>query len=134
MYHLVCVRMVEGLGDLGDDVHGTIRRHRSGALRCVGVRAVDELHGDPQLAVLALAAVVDGNDVRVVEASGDVRLAQEAGAEVRVAGQFLREHLQRIVTRQRRVGRQVHGAHSALAELTDDPIARDLCALRQQAT
>ena len=81
---------------------GARRGHPPVAQLVVGVGARDVLHGDPQLAVVGLAAVVDGDDVGVVERGGDVGLADESGAEVRVVGQFGGQDLQRVAARQRR--------------------------------
>ena len=58
------------------------------------VAAADQPHRDDQLAVL-LAGVVDGDDVRVLEAGREPRLAQEAVAEALVAAEVACDHLQR---------------------------------------
>ena len=47
----------------------------------IGIGAGDVLHGDPQVALVGFAAVVDGDDVGVVEQRCDVGLADEALAE-----------------------------------------------------
>lgn len=65
MDHAAGVGVVEGFGDIADDVHGALRWHGAASLGGVGVGAVHELHGDPQLAVGGLPAVEDGNDVRM---------------------------------------------------------------------
>jgi hypothetical protein len=66
VHHVALVGMVERLADLRDDVHGALRGHQALAQRAVGVGAVDELHGNPQLAV-GFTAVVHGDDVGVIQ-------------------------------------------------------------------
>src|SRR5205823_13807018 len=57
------------------------------------VAAGDVAHRDVELA-LVLAGVVDRDDVRMVERSGELRLAQEALAKALVLGQLRCEQLQ----------------------------------------
>jgi len=65
----VGVRIVEGIGHLGDDVHHERQRQRLVPLeKRIEVRPAHILHGDEGAAVLALLHhVVDGDDVGMAE-------------------------------------------------------------------
>ena len=84
MDHALVVRVVERLGDLGGDLRG-----ERGCYSAVGVEpgaqglAVDELHrevGDGS----DLPAVVDADDVRMVERPAEIRLSNEPFEEARI--------------------------------------------------
>ena len=72
---------------------------------CFQVAAVDQPHVDIEAAV-DLAVIVDGDDVRVVQPGGGVRLPAEPLGEAGVLGQVRRKHLDRHDS----VGRGVVGA------------------------
>ena len=116
MHHVVGVREVERLGDLGDDMHGALGGHGPFEQRGVGVGAVDELHRDPQLAIGGLPAVVDRHDLRVLEGGRHVGLADESCPKVGITRQFGGEHFECGLARQARVGGQVHRAHAPGAQ------------------
>jgi hypothetical protein len=51
----------------------------------IGVGTVDELHGDPQLAIVGVPAVVHRHDLGMLQCGGDVGFADEACPKVAVA-------------------------------------------------
>ena len=75
----VVVEVVDGAGDLGDEVDGFVERQRSVAEECSQIVAVDEIHGAPQLPFL-VTGVVDRHDARVADAGGQTRLGEEPAA------------------------------------------------------
>ena len=83
--------------------------------------AVDVLHRDEQARLVA-AGVVDLHDVRVRDARGEPRLAQEPGPKALVVGQVLREHLERDRPSEHRVVREIDGRHTAAAERALDRV------------
>ena len=99
MQHLVTVRVVQSVGDGGDDPH-----HLGGgnAFRILvaqqpgGVGAVDEFHRDPQLA-FEVPPVVDGDDVRVAQCGDHLGLQVETLAVFLVAADRGTEHFECIV-------------------------------------
>ena len=78
------------------------------------VAALDVLHH--QVRPLARVVVVDGDQVRVLEAGGDLRLAAEAPAVVVLGGQRVGEHLDRDLAVEPLVGRQPDDGHPAVPE------------------
>ena len=84
--------------------------------------ALDHLHGDVVRA-LGLAAVVDGDDVRVREPGCRLRLAAEALDEEVVARVALVEDLDRDAAPELLVLGEVDVGHAAGAELPQDPVA-----------
>ena len=100
--HPAPVRVVEGAGDCGDDLHDEFLGHAGWVpfgQQLGRVRAVDEVHCDPQQSV-GLAAVVNPDDVRVREGGRQVGLPQETLAVVGISRPFGGEHLQRVATGQ----------------------------------
>ncbi len=88
------------------------------------VHAVDEPHRDEQAAV-RLARVVDRNDVRVVEACGEARLAQETLAEALVVRELLDEQLEGDGALEAHVLRPVDLAHATASDESADLVAGD---------
>ena len=92
------------------------RRQRAAAGDQVGERlAVDVLHRDVRDAV-GLADVEDLDDVRVRQPRGDPPLAEEARAQVVVAGEILGETLERDVAAELDVAGEVDHGHRAVTE------------------
>ena len=116
---------IERGGDLADDPDRSRGRER--ALAGDGVQqvgAVDEAHGDVELAV-DLPRLVDGDHVGVVDRGGEHRLALEALAELAVAREVLGDQLQRDGALERDLGRAIHDAHATLAGHAVDLVARE---------
>ena len=65
---------------------------------------------------------VEGRDVRMVERREHLRLAREARDALGVAGEALREDLQRDVAPELGVSRAIHLAHAASPERAGDRI------------
>ncbi len=88
----------------------------------VGERlAVDVRHGDVR-AALVLTDLVHGDDVRVVEPRGRLRLAFEAGERIGVRRHLVGEKLERRFPVELAVLGEIDLTHSALAELAQDPV------------
>ncbi len=117
------VRVVQGRGHLIDDLEGEVVGQRlAGPQHLLEVGALDVLHGDERL--LAVAGVVHGDDVGMVELAGGPRLAQERSGARRVAAAAAGgQRLERHQPAEGRVLRQVDDAHGAAAQLLDDLVA-----------
>ena len=111
---------VERFGDLRGDGDGPLGAERSaGSQQGLEVGAVDVAHRDEQPAI-DLAGVVDGDDVRVVEARRQPRLVQEPLAEALVLREALGQHLERHRAAQTHVAREVDLAHAAPSDPLPD--------------
>ena len=121
--HPLAVGVIEPLGNLLDDVDDALERHRLALLQeLLEVRPLHVLHGDEGDPLLArFDDVVDGDDVRMRQNPGALRLADEACPKLLhlglVDGVADAERLQRHATADQRIARQVDDAHGALAEL-----------------
>jgi hypothetical protein len=117
---------VEGVRDLRDD-----RECPGGSQRAftskhgAQVRALDVAHREVE-ACVGVARVVDRDDVRVIEARCDPRLAEEALAESVVSRVTRSEDLEGHVPVEAAVVRAVHLSHAAAADQLLDPVAADL--------
>ena len=85
--------------------------------------ALDVLHRDP-VAALVLAAVVDGDDVRVLKAGGGLRLAAETLDELLVGSEALVEELQGDLTPEHLVVGRPDVGHAARADAAHQAVAR----------
>ena len=131
---LALMGVVQCLADRGDDPDHLVRRHAVRVLLLQQARrigALDVVHRDPQLA-LELAAVVDADDVRVPQRRGDVGLAVEPLAVLRVVGERGRQHLERVITRQSWVLGQIDLAHPPGTQVPQDRVARETLAIGQR--
>ena len=110
------------------DLHREVDRDRLGSsgprsrTTSLSVRPVDVLHRDVVGAV-PLAAVVDADDVRVLQPGGGRRLAAEALDELRVLGEAAVQQLERDRRPSCWSSAQVDVGHAAGAEPLDDPVA-----------
>ena len=87
---------------------------------CVG--AVDELGGDPELAT-GVAAVVDGDDVGMLEAGDSVGFPDEALTEAGVGGDVRAQDFEGFFAREAGVLDEVDLAHAAGAERAEDGVS-----------
>ena len=126
-----CVRRVERARDLREDLERAARlqpvlRRQERAQ----VGAVDVLEREVEQPV-GLAAAVDPGHVRVVDGRRVARLADEALAHARVAGELRPEDLERDRPARRRLG-EVHRRHPALREEGGDAVLADAGARRER--
>src|SRR2546426_7359951 len=68
---------------------------------------------------------VDGGDVRMVERGQRPRLTEEALARLRIAVELRREHLERHVTFEARIAREIDDAHASTPQLAENRIRAD---------
>ena len=116
----VAVGEARGLEDLDRDVDRAQLVDRRLAPDQLLERATREVLHRDVVGVVVGAAVVDADDVRVLEAGGCLRLAPEPLDEARVLGEPAVEELQRDVAAELLVLRQEHVGHAARAEPRDD--------------
>jgi hypothetical protein len=105
------VGVIERGGDLGAAADSVVDRQARGLCQDVEPRPFEEFHGEEDAAV-RLAHVEDGADVRVVEAGGGPRLAQELIVLPGPAG-VLGQPLHRHLAAEARVAGTVDLAHAA---------------------
>src|SRR5262249_5475832 len=109
------VRDVERIGDVGQQVDRALRGQAGlGVQHVAQVEALDVLHRDVKEA-FNLAGIEDRHDVRVVQAGGRSRLADEALAKAAVAGEVSCEDLQGDLAPERDVLGAKDHAHTASA-------------------
>ena len=124
------VRVVDRLADGREEAEPQLellRRHRRRALRqpLPERLAPHQLHGEEVVAVPGVAGLVDGGDVRVLEAAEDLRLAVEhAGVQV-VDVVALAHHLEGDAAARVLLLGLPDDAHAALAEQADDLVLAD---------
>ena len=116
------VRVGEALADVGDELDPAADRERRPAMNQLAERlAGDVLHRDERLS-LVCPDVVDGDDVRMLEARGDLRLANEALADLGVVDA---QQLDRDEAIDRGIEREIEHAHPAMAETVPNLITAD---------
>ncbi len=127
MQQPLLVRIVERLGDRGDDVEDFLFGHavRVAVAQQLGrVRPVHVVHRDPDLAV-HVATVVHPDDVRVPQRRGEVGFAVEPLPVLVVGADVGRQHLERIAPGQSRMLGEVDLAHASGAQKPHDGVARE---------
>ena len=118
------VRRRERAGDLDGIVERRGNRQRPLRQQPIERRAVHQLHRDegrPRV----LADLVDGDDVRMVQRRGGLRLADEAAMPLGVRRRFRRQHLDRNRTPEPRIDGAVNDTHPAAADFSLDPVVRN---------
>ena len=118
------VRGVERVTRLGEDAQRPADVQLPRDDQVLQVRPPDEPHREEE-PVLALARLVDRDDVRVLERGLEETLAAEALAERRLAAELGGDHLERDGAREGQLGRLVDGAHAAAADQGVDAIPLD---------
>ena len=118
------VRLVERVGDLHRDVEAVGHRQRPAGDARGEQLALDVLHRDEE-AGLVLDQVVGHGDVRRAQQRGGLRLAHQARARFGVGVERGGEELERDLTAEPRVFREVDLAHAAAAEAFDDAVLED---------
>src|SRR5262249_32091717 len=89
--------------------------------------ALEVLHHEVRGAIL-LPDVVERADTRMIQLRDDARLTVEPLAELRIAGERLREDLDRDSAVEARVARLVHLPHAARAERREDFVRAEAAA------
>jgi hypothetical protein len=116
------VYLLQGAGELGDDLGGAALRHRVAGTQFLGERlALDVGHRQVGAAVL-LAHIVDRADVGVVKLGGGPHLAEEALAQGRAVGGPEVRELHRHLAPHPGVLRQVDRAHRPAAQLLEEVV------------
>ena len=119
--------LVRGRQRVGER-HGDLEESRKGetARRDERVEgfALHQLHGEKAAGAVLLDRV-DGHDVGVIERGERAGLAFETGQALRVLRHRRREHLDRHVAAELRVGGPVHLAHPARADGGGDPVVTE---------
>ena len=113
-------RVREALAGLGDQPDRLVRREPPDLGQSLSRHV---LHHDERASVLGLAGVVDVDDVRVRETRRQPCLAQEAIAKGRVAGEALRENLDRDRPAELVVAGEEDGRHAAMPERALESVA-----------
>ena len=118
MYNAACVRVRERGGKLSqnrDDVADGQRRTRCEALgqRLAGDVAHDEIHD-----AVTFGGGVDRHDIVMRQRTGSSRFAQKAIANQCVSREVRRQCLDRNLTLQLLVGREIHHTHAPPPDLT----------------
>lgn len=123
------MRLGERVGYLRAPVRRDRRGHGAPVQHRVQALAPDQFHDqerDLVLPLAVLAQVMDGHDVRVLQAGRDPRLAQEPGTSLTPAAAAAGEHgdhLDGDGPLQCLVLRLPHLPHTALAELAHQPVS-----------
>ena len=123
----------EAASGLAIDGEGLAPAARGSLLPGAEGEAVDELHGDEDLAAREHADVVDGDDIGVGEAGHRLGLAQESGGAggFAVAGSAAVDELDGDLAVELGVVGGVDDAHAAGAEALEDDVASEQFAARE---
>ena len=81
-------------------------------------------HRDERLTGV-VADLVHRGDVGMIERTGGPRFAQQAGGRFWIMDRSRRQKLERDVPLEVRVLGQIHSAHTASADVAEDPVVRD---------
>ena len=121
----VLVGVIEGVGEDVDECGDIARRHEiAGGVEAIGEgTAGGDAGGEEGLAVV-IAAVVEREDVRVLEGGEGLGFDEEAGAGV-LAEVAREEHFEGDLAVWGELGGAVDDAHAAAAEFADDAVAGD---------
>ena len=106
------VGFLEGFGDLRGDLECLVEGNRAACEPLLEVFALHQFERDEELPGRFFQPV-DGGDVRVVQRGEQLGLAPESSEALGVLGHFGRQHFDRDIAPQRRVGGAVDLAHSA---------------------
>ncbi|KIU17134.1 hypothetical protein TL10_10190 [Mycolicibacterium llatzerense] len=127
MQQVPLMGVVEGICDRRHDVHHLFWWHPVGiafSQQLRRVSAVDVIHRNPQLTVL-FTSIVDGDDMRMPQGRGDVSLAGEALPVFVINTDCDRKNFQRFAPGQPGMLGEIHLAHSARPQESDDRVASE---------
>ena len=105
--------------DLTRDRQGLIQRNRT-TRDPIGQRVALDQFEDERVGLTAVLEPINRADVRVVQRGQHLRFALETGEAIRIAGEGVRQDLQRDVAIQLGIARAIHLAHAAGAEGGED--------------
>ena len=126
------VRLVERVADLDRDRQRLVDRERAACRAACGERLAFEILQDEEVDAVLLADVEQRADVRVAERRDRARLALEALAQLRIAGERRGQDLDRDHAIEPGIARPIHFAHAARADEGDDFVGAELCPGRQR--
>jgi hypothetical protein len=118
MQQMALVGVVERVGNRRHDFERFVRGHAERVPvphQPSGVRALDVIHRDPELAVV-LSSIMDGDDMRMPEGSGEVGFASETSPVVRIGADVGREDFQGLPLGQPGMPDEVNLAHPPSAQ------------------
>ncbi len=119
--HFLAVGVGQRVHHFDEDLHGVMHRQLTDAGQPVAERlAVDVRHDEVEEAA-GFTGIVERENVRVLQAGGDLDLAEEALAAER-GGQFGPQHLERHLAAVPDVLGQVHRGHAAGADFPLDAV------------
>jgi hypothetical protein len=115
MHQPLVVRVLQGVAELLNDRQRLRGRQRAALQEVTQVLAVDVFHGE-RVEPIAVAEIVDRDDVRMIEPGQGLGFAGEARREGSIAGHLRRQDFDSYQTIQLGLPRLVHRSHAALAE------------------
>ena len=125
--HAAGVRVIQRGSELSDQVDDRRQRRKPLAADLAGKRlARQALHRDVRAAIVGLADVEDGDDVRVGEVACGARLYEEPAAVGGVGGDLLVQAFDRHLALDVRIEAGIDHCHRAFAEDALDAVAADL--------
>ena len=124
----LAMRGGEGPTDLVQHPGGPFEVQGSILERLGQVPSPQEPHHEVRTTGIA-PVVVQGDDVRVLQAGDDLRLGLEPADELGIVRETRGDRLDRDVTTDHRLDRPIHGAERSLADLLEQPVAAQRLAL-----
>ena len=118
------MRLVQRRGNLSCDIENEPVIERLRSLELGQRLPVDELGGD-EMRAFRFADLVNRDDVRMIQRRRRPGFPDESVHPVAVGGEFRRQDLECDFTVKRRILRQIHLAHPALAEWRQDSVLLD---------
>jgi hypothetical protein len=112
------------VSDLDRERKEPVELEASGWQHLIEALALDQLHRQ-EMDPVGLLHRVDGDDVRLVEGRDRLRLALESLQPLCIRRHLGRQHLDRHLAVERRVGRLPHLAHASFAQLGGDRVVRE---------
>ncbi|GBC87664.1 hypothetical protein HRbin12_01681 [bacterium HR12] len=122
MHDTLPVGAREGSGDLIEDLPRSVELERPLSQRVLQAPAAEEAH-DQERGVRLSPVVVQGHDVRVLQARDPLRLVLEAADEVGLVRQLDVDRLHRDLPLDLWLDRPVHDAERALPHLPEQSVA-----------
>ncbi len=115
---------VQRVGNLGADREQSLKLHGTPADTVFQGIAIQKLHDDEPLPLMA-GNFVDGANVGMVQGGGGPRLTAKTLQRLGIVRHFVRQKLQGHEAAEHEVFRLVHHPHAPAAQLFQDAIVRD---------